>query len=219
MSSSTDEAAKDTTPLLAAVPVSAAPSSAAVSVECCVICMEELPADQVRQHNSCKCVMCNPCVERTIEHHEAIDREIPKGMIKCPGCRETADPMTEFVPPDQIGKSKPKRRLLSLPTLMRAELEGGVSAPVPLGHPAQVKVYNQVVGRELHSLLVPADVREALIAPYELVVCDSQGKGCGRCLFSSEPCRGCLKIKDDEAEVLLQSNDTIAVSFMYVVYP
>ncbi len=26
---------------------------------------------QMRQHNACDCVMCGPCLERTIEHHQA----------------------------------------------------------------------------------------------------------------------------------------------------
>ena len=30
----------------------------------CMICMEDLPADQLRQHNACDCIICNPCLER-----------------------------------------------------------------------------------------------------------------------------------------------------------
>ena len=26
--------------------------------------MEDLPTDQLRQHNACDCIMCNPCLER-----------------------------------------------------------------------------------------------------------------------------------------------------------
>ena len=32
----------------------------------CVICMEDLPCNELRQHNACDCVMCLPCLERTI---------------------------------------------------------------------------------------------------------------------------------------------------------
>ena len=32
--------------------------------KCCMICMEDIPTDQLRQHNACDCIMCNPCLER-----------------------------------------------------------------------------------------------------------------------------------------------------------
>jgi hypothetical protein len=184
-------------------------ASAVVEFQSCVICMEELPPDQVRQHNACKCVMCNPCIERTIEH---------KGQIRCPGCRENADPIIEFVRPDLIGKSKPKLRTLSLPVLMRAEDGGSTAAAAAVilcGHPSQVRVANQVKGRELHELLLPVKTRALIPSSIscDLVLVDAQGKSCGRCLFRADPCRGCIRIGDDDEDVLLQSNDTIAVSF------
>ena len=89
----------------------------------CIICMEDLPQSEVRflfnrlnwfnqclpfqmrQHNAnCDCLMCKSCLDRTIEHHDG-DGETPKGHIKCPGCREMADPTAEFVPMDQVKKN------------------------------------------------------------------------------------------------------------------
>ena len=29
--------------------------------------MEDLPTDQLRQHNACDCIMCNPCLERLVQ--------------------------------------------------------------------------------------------------------------------------------------------------------
>ena len=86
---------------------------------CCVICMEELPSEDVCQHNACTCIMCVPCIERTAEHHETV-KDLPvEGHIRCPGCREVADPSVEFVALDLIGKSKPKIRALTLSMLHR----------------------------------------------------------------------------------------------------
>ena len=28
----------------------------------CVICMEDLPGNELRQHNACDCVICTPCL-------------------------------------------------------------------------------------------------------------------------------------------------------------
>ena len=69
-------------------PPSVLKESAVTTSSCysCVICMEEFNGNDIRQHNACDCVMCLPCLERTLEHHES-DTEIPKGQIKCPGCR------------------------------------------------------------------------------------------------------------------------------------
>ena len=50
--------------------------------------------------------------------------------------------------------------------------------------------------------------------PYEVVVTDAAGKGCARCLFSADPCRGCVRIGLGDEGVLLQSNDTVAVTFL-----
>ena len=70
----------------------------------CVICMEDLPGNELRQHNACDCVICTPCLDRTIEHHQTTDTTLPKDHIKCPGCRQEAEPSTEFVTLDQIGE-------------------------------------------------------------------------------------------------------------------
>ena len=70
----------------------------------CVICMEDLPGNELRQHNACDCVICTPCLDRTIEHHQTTDTSLPKNHIKCPGCRQEAEPSVEFVTLDQIGE-------------------------------------------------------------------------------------------------------------------
>ena len=71
----------------------------------CVICMEDLPSTELKQHNACDCVMCLPCLERTIEHHMNYESDsVPKNHIKCPGCRQEAEASVEFVTLDQIGK-------------------------------------------------------------------------------------------------------------------
>ena len=38
--------------------------------QACVICMEDFSPRNLRQHNACDCVMCAPCLDRTIEHHQ-----------------------------------------------------------------------------------------------------------------------------------------------------
>ena len=191
-----------------------AASGLAAEYQSCVICMEELPPDQVRQHNACKCVMCNPCIDRSIEHHENADQDMPKGQIRCPGCRENADPAVEFVRLDQIGKSRPKLKALSLPVVMRIEdMDGNTSV---FGSPSQISVPNQISGGEIFDLLMPPE-RKRLVPPsvqFEVVLTDSQGKGCARCLFHADPCRGCVRIGLGDEGVLLQSNDTVALTFL-----
>ena len=76
----------------------------------CVICMEDLPGNELRQHNACDCVICTPCLDRTIEHHQTTDTTLPKDHIKCPGCRQEAEPSTEFVTLDQIGEKNSKKK-------------------------------------------------------------------------------------------------------------
>lgn len=74
-------------------------------------------------------------------------------------------------------------------------------------------VSNQICGRDLHAVLRPL-LRGYGGKDFTLALVDAQGKMCARCLFSTtDPCRGCIRIADDDAEFLLQSNDTLAVSF------
>ena len=77
----------------------------------------------MRQHNAnCDCMMCENCMERTIDHHDNDGGETPKGFIKCPGCRELADPVAEFVSIDQVFFSSfmsPKRIQSTIPFLYR----------------------------------------------------------------------------------------------------
>ena len=72
--------------------------------------MEDLPGNELRQHNACDCVICTPCLDRTIEHHQTTDTTLPKDHIKCPGCRQEAEPSTEFVTLDQIGEKNSKKK-------------------------------------------------------------------------------------------------------------
>ena len=74
----------------------------------------------------------------------------------------------------------------------------------------------QISGTELFELLMPAERRSLvpMSVPFEVVVTDAAGKGCARCLFSADPCRGCVRIGLGDEGVLLQSNDTVAVTFL-----
>jgi hypothetical protein len=184
-----------------------AATSSMLDYQSCVICMEELPPEQVRQHNACSCVMCTPCLDRTLEHHES-DVEIPKGQIKCPGCRENADPAVEFVTIDQIGKSKPKLRMFTIPVLMRHVSDD--STVQMFGYPFIINLPNQVSGEKLYEIIDPL---VKVKSNFDLVLVDSQGKGCSRCLFSDR-CQGCHTIPRSSTEtVLLQSSDNIAISY------
>ena len=89
--------------------------------------------------------MCLPCLDRTIEHHEneqqGAEGSVSRGNIRCPGCREEAHPPSEFVPLDQIGISKPKKKTYSVSVVMRAEEADGVSL---FGQPSLLRTQNQV---------------------------------------------------------------------------
>ncbi len=186
-------------------------NNVAQALQSCVICMEDLPGNELKQHNACDCVMCAPCLERTIEHHLS-DETITKDYIRCPGCRQEAEPEIEFVSLDQIGKSKPKLRMFSLPVLSR-RWDPALARYVSFGHPAMVQLPNQISARELFQVVKP-------FMPYEdkccakLALVNAQGKLCSRCIFNSN-CFGCMQILEDNAdqEVLLQINDTIAVTY------
>lgn len=228
----------------------------------CVICMDDLPADQMRQHNACDCVMCAPCLERTIEHHQmqltgsmsndfgfggssnnnsncngaedfasssssAADKMVAamEGLIRCPGCRQDANPATEFVTLDQVGKLKPKAKTLSLPVVCRLDamnsgLDNNRKYIRLFGHPALVSVNNQVTGRQLRDILLPAIPsvergQEVGRCEFQLVLVNAQGKNCSRCILNTH-CYGCIRIdpEDDQSPVLLQPSDTVAISYL-----
>lgn len=168
-------------------------------LQCCCICMEDLPGSELRQHNACDCVMCNPCLERTVEHH-INDARFASGHIQCPGCRQETDPETEFVTLDLIGKSKPKLRIFTLPVLHRFQHQ-------IFGHPTLIQVPNQILGRDLHSLLKPF----AVLPNFKLVLVNSTGKTCSRCIYNTK-CFGCSVVQEDSME-LLQVNDSIAIEY------
>ena len=145
--------------------------------------MEELPPDQYRQHNACNCVMCQPCIERTVEHHEN-DKDMPAGHIRCPGCRQNADPATEFISKSQVGISKPKLKMFTLPVIIRQnangaddQIKGDKKNVSLLGTPTLLHVPNLIKGSELHRLLRPF-IR--IQDNYTLVLTDATGKSCSR---------------------------------------
>ena len=181
-------------------------------MQSCVICMEDLPSEELKQHNACDCVMCAPCLERTIEHH-INDTSVPQNHIKCPGCRQVVEPETEFVSLDQIGKSKPKLRMLNLPVLSR-RLDKNSQKFVTFGHPAILQVPNQIQGHELYEML-KTFIPKLVKGPQSVTLVNSQGKLCSRCIFNSH-CSGCIKIhpyEETNKDILLQINDTIAITF------
>ena len=47
---------------------------------------------------------------------------------------------------------------------------------------------------------------------FDMVLTDAQGKNCSRCLFGNN-CAGCIKIHRTDEVVLLQSSDTVALSY------
>ena len=48
----------------------------------CVICMEDLPTSELKQHNACDCVICVPCLERTIGIKSLVYKK--KFLCLCP---------------------------------------------------------------------------------------------------------------------------------------
>ena len=104
--------------------------------------------DGAEQVDRCNAPMCDPCLRRTAEHHR---------QIKCPGCRQDANPCIEFVALNEIGKSKPKLRSLCLPVVFRLDnmeaCDNNRKFITLFGHPGLVNVPNQVTGRQLNQLL------------------------------------------------------------------
>lgn len=158
------------------------------AVQSCVICMEDLPGNELKQHNACDCIICIPCLERTVEHHSA-DTSLPKDYIKCPGCRQEAEPETEFVTLDQIGKIKPKMRILNLPVLSRKWVDGTY---VNFGHPTIIQVPNQMESRQLWQILDKFIIDKSKA---KLAFVNAKGKLCSRCIFNSN-CFGCIQIEN-----------------------
>ena len=157
----------------------------------------------------CDAPMCEPCLRRTAEHHR---------QIKCPGCRQDANPCVEFVALNEIGKSKPKLRSLCLPVVFRLDnmeaCDNNRKFITLFGHPGLVNVPNQVTGHQLNQLLghlMPTSMSSQL---FRFVLVNAQGKLCSRCIWNSH-CYGCIRLDptDDLTKVLLQPSDTIAVSF------
>ena len=162
----------------------------------------------------CNAPMCDPCLRRTAEHHR---------QIKCPGCRQDANPCVEFVSLNEIGKSKPKLRSLCLPVVFRLDnmeaSDNNRKFITLFGHPGLVNVPNQVTGHQLNQLLrnlmptvlltktsheLPShqDIGEDTNEPEELyqsrklfqfVMVNAQGKLCSRCIWNSH-CYGCIRL-------------------------
>ena len=130
-------------------------SSLPETVQSCVICMEDFPTSKLRQHNACDCVMCEPCLDRTVEHSQH-ENGSSNGVIKCPSCRQDASIESEFVTLDMIGKSMPKLKTLTLPLVFRtvAAVEVIKKQDIELfGHPTLFNIPNQITGKQLAKLV------------------------------------------------------------------
>ena len=216
------------------------------NTNCCVICMEEYSLNQLFQHkpstkhknslesqdnaNRCSAPMCEPCLRRTAEHHR---------QIKCPGCRQDANPCVEFVALSEIGKSRPKLRSLCLPVVSRLDKmdasDNNRKFITLFGHPGLANVPNQVTGEQLSHLLshlIPSislprnNTSSSVInnvnggeeykpeVGFQFVMVNAQGKNCSRCIWNSH-CYGCIRLnpKDNTTKVLIQPSDTIAISY------
>ena len=76
------------------------------------------------------------------------------------------------------------------------------------GHPTLVQVPNQISGKDLYDLLKPFLRPEKA----KIVLVNSGGKFCSRCIFTQK-CYGCTIIENNSKEILLQINDSIAISY------
>uniref|UniRef100_A0A0K2TJB5 Ubiquitin carboxyl-terminal hydrolase n=1 Tax=Lepeophtheirus salmonis TaxID=72036 RepID=A0A0K2TJB5_LEPSM len=190
-------------------------SLASQDYQTCIICMEDLPPGFLRQHNSCDCVICNTCMDRTIEHHHKECTTL-FGQIKCPGCRIEADPETEFVTLDKIGRSVPKKRILNVPVIYRLdnseENDNNKKTVDTIGHPFVLIVPNIVSGKKMYELIDPL-VKPIASEDYTLVLVNATGKKCARCIYQAH-CYGCIRLeRNSSSRIYLQPNDTIAISF------
>ncbi len=123
--------------------------------------------------------------------------------------------------------SKPRKRVFNLQVLFRRVIGAKVNL---FGHPSLLRVPNQVgrvnillerhhveaaldvlqiSGHRLHSLIKPLIRNDS----YDLIVTDSSGKTCSRCLYGSNLCVGCVSVPRGSESFLLQSADTIAVTY------
>ncbi|QQP31456.1 Putative LOC100877443, partial [Caligus rogercresseyi] len=135
----------------------------------CIICMEDLPPSDLRQHNACDCVLCLSCMDRTIEHHQKEEDSSLSGQIKCPGCRLDADPVSEFLPLDKTDIKHPLVYRLD-----HSEEEDNNKKNVEtLGHPFLLSLSNIVSGKKLYELLDPL-VRVLTPEDYSLVLVNAQ---------------------------------------------
>ena len=132
--------------------------------------MEDLPGNELRQHNACDCVICTPCLDRTIEHHQTTDTTLPKDHIKCPGCRQEAEPSTEFVTLDQIGeKNSKKKSFLSLFFLKKGFRAHGLMS-FCLNLALAIKTYQQKINYCNNLFLAPRTVITILRIDMDLIL-------------------------------------------------
>ena len=180
--------------------------------------LKRLSGDVEDQVNRCNAPMCEPCLRRTAEHHR---------QIKCPGCRQDANPCVEFVALNEIGKSKPKLRSLCLPVVFRLDnmeaCDNNRKFITLFGHPGLVNVPNQVTGHQLNQLirhLMPStllcqasqdqeldlDTYDDMKGqtdpceakkPFRFVMVNAQGKLCSRCIWNSH-CYGCIRLDPED---------------------
>ncbi|CAB4068875.1 40S ribosomal protein S14-A,40S ribosomal protein S14b,40S ribosomal protein S14-2,40S ribosomal protein S14-1,40S ribosomal protein S14-B,40S ribosomal protein S14-3,40S ribosomal protein S14,30S ribosomal protein S11,40S ribosomal protein S14a [Lepeophtheirus salmonis] len=159
-------------------------SLASQDYQTCIICMEDLPPGFLRQHNSCDCVICNTCMDRTIEHHHKECTTL-FGQIKCPGCH-------------RLDNSE--------------ENDNNKKTVDTIGHPFVLIVPNIVSGKKMYELIDPL-VKPIASEDYTLVLVNATGKKCARCIYQAH-CYGCIRLeRNSSSRIYLQPNDTIAISF------
>lgn len=167
----------------------------------CVICLEELSADQLLTHIPCQGKLCHHCVSRTKKHYG-------EQLISCPVCRADMNPGTDFVPLIPSISNQPFLRVLLLPVQFRNEwVENGERKMMLFGHPNVLYVMNKVSGEDLFSQL---ENIAPVAAEFSIALTDGQGIHCSRCSYDLQ-CSGCLLAR--EVDITLSSDDHLTVCF------
>ena len=73
----------------------------------CVKCSKSSPSHQLRQHKTCKCILCCSCLLNSLHHHFNTDSQPKHGQIICPICMQTADAFLDFADSNQIEIEEP----------------------------------------------------------------------------------------------------------------
>lgn len=73
----------------------------------CIICLENFPCSQVKQHNICDQAMCVVCLVNLMKFSKN-DASMPDDIIVCPCCNTKCDLILDFYSLDQFGQIDPK---------------------------------------------------------------------------------------------------------------